>query len=96
MIFDKSHDIYNKNIIMGKLKLPLVTYSGIDYGHRIWSAHLVKCETCKAKHNELKLSWDKLCLCGCGELTTYGCDFIRGHVMRHHRTDKQIEIFDNF
>jgi hypothetical protein len=69
---------------MEKIKLPLISYCRINFNHRKWAMHLVKCEQCKKEHEKLKLKFiefykNKFCECGCGKKITTGNSFLRGH-----------------
>jgi hypothetical protein len=73
---------------MKKLKIPLISYCGINYNNRKWSSHLIKCAICFKKHNELKEKekeeWSYLCECGCGKTTNIGDKYLHGHWAKKH------------
>lgn len=83
-----------KRIRIKILKLPLISYCGIDFNNRRWSHHLVNCEICSKEHTKLKngliASWAKLCECGCGQVTSIGNKYIVGHTATNiKRTPEQ-------
>ena len=72
---------------MKTIKLPLISYCGINFNHRRWSIHKKSCEICEKEHNKLNeeliaLWTDKVCECGCGEKVSLGINFLRGHATR--------------
>jgi len=72
---------------MKNIKLPLVSYCGIDFGHRKWPMHLKNCEKCSEEHKKINAnfieSWkDKVCNCGCEKKVSPGEVFLRGHSNR--------------
>jgi hypothetical protein len=77
---------------MKTLKLPLVSYCGIEFNNRRWSSHLIKCEICHNKHNNLKLieknNWNEKCKCGCGNITNVGDEYLHGHWLSVNITDE--------
>jgi hypothetical protein len=77
------------------IKLPLISYCGINFNNRQWHKHLRNCDTCKTEHekyrNNFINSWDKKCECGCGEITLVGNKRILGHGPTGvKRTEKQL------
>ena len=77
------------------IKLPLISYCGINFNNRQWHKHLRNCDICKAEHekyrNDFINSWNKKCECGCGEITLVGNKRILGHgPIGSKRTDKQL------
>lgn len=89
--------VFQLFIYMKNIKLPLISYCGIEYNNRRWSSHLMRCETCKLEHlkaNEaIGNAWNKLCGCGCGEVTKVGKDFIKGHAAKLQWTDEKKKWF---
>lgn len=74
-------------INMKNIKLPLISYCGIDFGHRRWAMHLKSCKICNEEHKKINkdfiASWkDKFCDCGCGNKVSPGYNFLRGHTTK--------------
>ena len=71
---------------MKKIKLPLISYCGINFGNNRWSGHKERCDVCKKEHekikNEAHASWSVFCKCGCGKKTNYGDEYIHGHWLK--------------
>lgn len=65
------------------IKLPLISYCGINFNNRLWTSHLNKCDVCKKEHENYRIniieSWNKQCECGCGQITLVGNKRIIGH-----------------
>lgn len=76
------------------IKLPLVSYCGIEFNNRRWSNHLMKCNVCNHEHDvivqNLINNWNFKCKCGCGEITLVGNKYINGHTATNiKRTEEQ-------
>lgn len=65
------------------IKLPLISYCGINFNNIQWHKHLRNCDVCKIEHekyrNDFITTWNKKCECGCGEITLVGNKRILGH-----------------
>lgn len=70
-------------MFMKNIKLPLISYCGIEYNHTKWGGHKEKCKICKESHqnliDEYVKNWNKYCECGCGNYTKPGDTFLFGH-----------------
>ena len=69
------------------MKLPLISYCGIEFNHSKWRDHLKICQICNNTYQELKLEYlnyykNKVCECGCGSKVNIGHKFIRRHESR--------------
>lgn len=69
---------------MKKIQLPSnVSFCGKIFKNNKWWTHLNKCDKCKTEYesycNDIILKWNKLCECGCGNITNYGKKRINGH-----------------
>ena len=39
---------------MKNIKLPLISYCGINFGNNRWSGHKERCEICQKEHEKIK------------------------------------------
>lgn len=82
------------------IKLPLISYCGINFNNRQWHKHLRNCDVCKIEHekyrNDFIDSWNKKCECGCGKTTVVGNKRILGHgPTGSKRTEGQLLNYSN-
>lgn len=74
------------------MKLPKISYCGINFNHIQWHRHLNKCNICREQYDKDNIiekdkikNWDKKCECGCGKITKYKNSYIIGHSFKNKK-----------